>query len=99
MYVCTVCVLSIDLTCLHILLALCQVMSKIALLEDERLKLLETIDHMQKDNQSVSVCGWVGLLAHAGVRVGGSSCTRRCAGGWVFLRTQVWGWVFSHARV
>ena len=35
-----------------------QVMSKIAMLEDERLKLLETIDQMQKDNQSV---GWHSL--------------------------------------
>ena len=89
MYVCTVCVLSIDLTCLHIPLALCQVMSKIALLEDERFKLLETIDHMQKDNQSVSVCGWVGLLAHM----------REC--GWVCLlaRAGVWVGVLACAGV
>ena len=44
-----------------------QVMSKIALLEDERLKLLETIDKLQTDNQSVSGRGlaliicWISL--------------------------------------
>ena len=30
-------------------------MSKIAMLEDERLKLLETVDTMQSDNQRVCV--------------------------------------------
>lgn len=32
-----------------------KVMTKIAVLEDERLKLLETVDQMQNDNQRVCV--------------------------------------------
>ena len=47
-----------------------QVMTKIALLEDERLRLLETIDQMQTDNQSVScvcvcVCVYVVWYTHS----------------------------------